>query len=242
MLIWLGLAAVALLALAPLALSLFSVARVRGRREGALSLHRGQLEELNRDLAEHRLLPEEHTAARLEVQRRLLAEADRPDSDTRASSPWVLAAIGACVPAIALLIYLEDGGMPDYRQVAASVTEPAQTGAVAAKQAEDEQMVARLQASLAKLDPHSETTRKGYVMLGNAELELGRLPDAARAWRIALATRFDPQLGAITAEAITESEGHVTQEAATLFKRALAEAPADAPWRPDAQRRLTEAK
>jgi cytochrome c-type biogenesis protein CcmH len=40
------------------------------------------------------------------------------------------------------------------------------------------------------------------------------------------------------AEAITESTGQVTDEAAQLFRRALAEAPPDAPWRPMVERRL----
>ncbi len=54
--------------------------------------------------------------------------------------------------------------------------------------------------------------------------------------------RFEPELGAETAEVITEAEAHVTPEAAGLFKRALAEAPADAPWRQAAQRRVEEVK
>jgi cytochrome c-type biogenesis protein CcmH len=42
------------------------------------------------------------------------------------------------------------------------------------------------------------------------------------------------------AEAITESQGHITDEAAGLFCRALAEAPADAAWRPMVQKRLSQ--
>ena len=80
------------------------------------------------------------------------------------------------------------------------------------------------------------------MLLGNAEVSRGRLSAAADAWRTALATRFDPTLAAEAAEAISETEGRVTDEAAGLFRRALAEAPADAPWRPMAQKRLSEAK
>jgi cytochrome c-type biogenesis protein CcmH len=78
-------------------------------------------------------------------------------------------------------------------------------------------------------------------MLGRTEVSLGHLPEAASAWRRALATRFDPTLAAETAEVITDSEGHVTPEAAALFKRALAEAPADVPWRKAAEKRVSEA-
>ena len=68
------------------------------------------------------------------------------------------------------------------------------------------------------------------------------LQEAADAWRTALATRFDPTIAAEAAEAITETQGRVTEEAATLFRHALAESPADAPWRPMAQKRLSEMK
>ena len=54
--------------------------------------------------------------------------------------------------------------------------------------------------------------------------------------------RFDPTIAAEAAEAITEAQGHVTEEAAALFRRALAELPADAPWRPMAEKRLSEVK
>ena len=77
------------------------------------------------------------------------------------------------------------------------------------------------------------------MLLGNVEVSRGRLNAAADAWRTALATRFDPTLAA---EAMSEAEGRVTDEAAGLFRRALAESPADALWRPMAQKRLSELK
>jgi cytochrome c-type biogenesis protein CcmH/NrfG len=78
-------------------------------------------------------------------------------------------------------------------------------------------------------------------MLGNAELELGHLTEAVEAWKVALAGHFDPRLGAETAELITETTGHVTPEAESLFKRALAEAPPNVPWRQAAEKRVAEA-
>jgi cytochrome c-type biogenesis protein CcmH len=231
-------AAVALLALVPLGWAMLSGGRLRGRRDAALALHRAQLEELDRDLAENRLLPAEHAAARLEVQRRLLAEADQVEAGARTSSLFPVVLTAALVPAVALVIYAADGGAPDYRQRAAAAAQ-AQAGA---STAEDEAVMARLRASLAKLDPHAESTRQGYLLLGNAELRLGHLPETADAFRHALEIRFDPSLGAETAEVITELESHVTPEAKALFVRALAEAPADVPWRKDAEKRVLEAR
>ena len=68
--IWLSIVVVALVAMAPLGVSVWRGGGLRSRREAALALHRAQLTELDRDLAEGRLLATEHEAARLEVQRR----------------------------------------------------------------------------------------------------------------------------------------------------------------------------
>ena len=101
-------------------------------------------------------------------------------------------------------------------------------------------MIAQLRQRLTELDPHSEQARQGYILLGNAEASRGKLNEAADAWRTALATRFDPTIAAEAAEAITEAQGQVTDDAAALFRRAIAELPADAPWRPMAEKRLSE--
>jgi cytochrome c-type biogenesis protein CcmH len=241
MLIWVGIAAVAVVALVPVAWATWSGGRLRGRRDMALALHRAQLAELDRDLAENRLLPAEHVAARLEVQRRLLAEADEAEAGTRRSGPLTLVVTAALVPALALILYFADGGTPDYRARADAAAAQLADAARNSAMTRDMQIVQDLRLRLGTMDPHSEKTWRGYVMLGNAELQLGHLPEAADAWRSALKIRFDPSLGAETAEAITEVDARVTPEAAALFKRALAEAPADVPWRKDAEKRLAEA-
>ena len=233
--IWLWLAVVAGVALLPLAWFGWQGGRLRGRRDAALALHRAQLGELDRDLAQGRLMPAEHEAARLEVQRRLLAEAEQTEAAPARSGPLGVVLVALLVPATALILYVAAGGAPDYaaRQAAQAT--------IGQDTARDEAVTARLREALAKMDPHTDTARRGYVMLGRAELSLGHLPQAADAWRQALAQRFEPDLGAQTAEVISEAEAHVTPEAAALFKRALAEAPANAAWRQAAERRLSEA-
>jgi cytochrome c-type biogenesis protein CcmH len=239
--IWLYLAAIACVALAPLAWFAGRGLRLRGRRDAALALHRAQLTELDRDLAEGRLMPAEHGAARLEVQRRLLAEADRTEAAGAQSGPFGLVLVAALVPAAALVLYVAAGGAPDFAARARAAGEQARTAAADQEAARDADVVARLRAALAGMDPHTETARRGYVMLGRAELSVGHLSQAADAWRQALAQRFEPDLGAETAEAITEAEARVTPEAASLFKRALAEAPPDVKWRSAAEKRVAEA-
>ncbi len=240
--IWLWLLVVACVTLAPVAWFAGQGGRLRGRRDAALALHRAQLTELDRDLAEGRLLPAEHAAARLEVQRRLLREADDAEAGPARSGPFGVVLLTALVPALAVILYVAAGGAPDFRAREAAARQVAQGMAAQARQtAEDEAVIARLRETLAKMDSHTDTARRGYVMLGRAELSLGHLPEAAEAWRQALAQRFEPDLGAETAEVISEAQAHVTPEAANLFRRALAEAPADAPWRKAAEKRVSEA-
>jgi cytochrome c-type biogenesis protein CcmH len=235
--IWLAIALLAAIALAPLALSLRRAAAARSRREAAIALHRAQLAELDRDLADGRIAAAEHASAMLEVQRRLLNAAGGTEDapQTSSASPILIALVLVPLGAFALYVI---GGNPNLP--AAPLTER-----IAASQQRAEQeaaLITQLRRRLAVLDPHSEQARQGYVLLGNAEVSRGRLSAAADAWRTALATRFDATLAAEAAEAISETAGRVTDEAAGLFRRALAEAPADAPWRPMAQKRLSEVK
>jgi len=236
-LIWLAIVLLAAIALAPLALSLRRVATARGRQEAAIALHRAQLAELDRDRAEGRIGAPEHASAVLEVQRRLLAAAGSADAAPRASSRGPVLVAVALVPLGAVVLYLL-GGSPELPSVPLAER-------IAAERARDAQaatLIAQLRRRLEELDPHSEQARQGYILLGNAEATRGRLQEAADAWRVALATRFDPTIAAEAAEALTEVNGRVTEEAAALFRRALDGAAADAPWRPMAQKRLSEAK
>lgn len=238
--IWLCMALVAACALAPFGWGVWHGGRVRGRREAAMALHRAQLTELDRDLAEGRLLESEHAAAQLEVQRRLLADAEMAEAETRKSGSVAVVLTAVLVPAVALFLYVEDG-VPNYRAAAANAAAEAAEQKNGAELARDAELVGKLREALARLDPSTEEARKGFIMLGNGELSLGQLPEAADAWRKALAVRFDPRLAAETAEIITDASGRVTPEAAALFKRALAEAPADVPWRKAAEKRVSEA-
>jgi cytochrome c-type biogenesis protein CcmH len=225
----------AVVALAPLALVLGRHASARGRRDSALAIHRGQLAELDIDLSEGRIAPAEHATARLEVQRRLLAAAETAEAPATHASRVPLLATLILVPVAGVALYAIDGhpAMPAAPLAArlAAANQDAQRSS---------ELIAQLRQRLATLDPKADTTRQGYILLGNAEDSLGHLPEAAEAWRHALDIRFEPYLAALTAEAQTQVSGHVTAESADLFRRALAEGPADAPWRKVAEQRLTE--
>jgi len=233
--IWLAIALLAAIALAPLALSLRRDSAARGRKEAAIELHRAQLAELDRDLADGRIAAPEHANAVLEVQRRLLAIADSNDPEPRRASrsPVLIALV--LLPLGGLALYLV-GGWPS--MPSAPLAE--RIAAAKARAQREAVLIDQLRARLMALDPKTEQARQGYILLGNAEASRGRLRAAADAWRTAINARFDPTIAAEAGEALTEVNGHVTEEAAALFRRALAEAPADAAWRPMAEKRLSE--
>jgi cytochrome c-type biogenesis protein CcmH len=233
--IWLAAALLAGAALAPLALTLRPALTARGRLEAALALHRAQLAELDRDLAEGRIASAEHHGAVLEVERRLLNAAATGEPVAAAAPRGPVWAALVLVPIAAALLYVTGGspGLPA-APLKARI-------AAAERSARDEaRMVEELKTVLGALDPRSDKAREGYVLLGGAEARLGDLKGAVNAWKVALAARFDPTLAMEAAEATAEASGRVTDESAALFRRALATAPPDAPWREMARRRLSE--
>jgi cytochrome c-type biogenesis protein CcmH len=147
----------------------------------------------------------------------------------------VLIALTA-IPLVAAVLYLIGGhpGMP-----AAPLAERLAKAERADHQATV--LINTLKQRLAQLDPRSDTARQGYVLLGNVEDSMGHLAEAAAAWRKAVVIHFDPMLAAQAAEAQTRVDGHLSDDSAALFRRALAAAPADAPWRALVEQRLAEA-
>jgi cytochrome c-type biogenesis protein CcmH len=232
-LIWIALILVSIAAMSPLVWSLRRDAVAKGRQQAAIRFHRGQLAELDRDLADSRIGATEHSAAVLEVQRRLLAAREDTDlgSRTRARSPVLVAII--LVPLAAFALYVV-GGSPNMP----SVPHAELVTAIKQQRAKEDQLIKLLRDKLRTIKPHTEQARQGYILLGNTEASRGDMKAAAEAWNTALATRFDPTLAVETAEAMTEAAGSVTDQAAALFRRALDAAPANAPWRPMAERRL----
>lgn len=213
--IWLLFGGLALLALAPLAWMLLRPPRLRGRAEADLALYQAQLQELEREKEAGRLEPAQYQAARLEVQRRILAAP--PELAAAASggrTPALLAALPFLLAAMALGLYLVRG-TPDMPAVSFAERQRV-------TQAED-RMLEMLRGRVAALDPASDTGRQGLVLLGNAERARGRLAEAATAYRTALAARFDPELAGDLAE--MEIERGETEAAAALLVRALSSAP-----------------
>ncbi len=233
--IWLAAAVLALIALLPAAVGLGKRVRVRGRRDATIELYRAQIIELDRDLAERRISEADHATAMLEVQRRLLAASEAGDTVPAGSDRSRLVFGLALVPLAAFGLYMI-GGRPNVpaEPLASRMTE-------ADRQMADEGvMIQQLQAALDKVDPHSDRARQGDILLGNLQASRGDFGAAAAAWGKALDVRFDPLLAAQVADATSRAEGRVSPASEALFRRALAAAPPDAPWRGEVEQRLAD--
>lgn len=227
----------AALAMAPLALLVRRAPTSRGRREAAIALHRLRLGELDRDRALGLVGPAEHGGARLEIERRLLADAALDEPDDRVGGRATLVTVFALVPLAALALYAA-GGHPGWPSQPLA---PRLAAAMASEQ-QDAAMIGELRADIAALDPHSDRAREGDLLLGQAEAARGGWNAAADAFAAALAIRFDPTIAVEAAEARTRASGRVDATGAALFRRALAVAPADAPWREMALARIAESE
>ncbi len=220
--ILLFLALLALAVLAPLLLVLRSRTDLRGARELALDLHTTQLRELDRDLAEARILPVEHQTARLEIQRRLLAAANTAEPPSRPGASWPILLSALLIPAAGVALYFASGAHPQM---------PSSDHSPQARQIEETVLLETLRDRLDQMDPASDRAREGYALLGKIE--------AAAAYRTALTGKFDPIIALNAAEASVQADGGVTDATANLYQRALAAVPT-APWRQAVENRLAQ--
>jgi cytochrome c-type biogenesis protein CcmH len=201
--IFLWMLGLAILLMAPLAVAFIGGKNIRNRRESALALHKAQLEELVRDLADSRIAAPEYNAAKLEVERRLLTADSFTERTMDGNARFLLIATVLAVPIMAFALYLP-GSTPNIP------SEPhakwlVQEQAVSARLTG---LIAVLQARLANEDPNSADASQGQAYL---------------------------------AEALAEQAGAITPEALGLFRQSLANAPADASWRPLDEQRIAQA-
>ena len=201
-----------------------------------MALHHAQLAEAEKDLATGVNIASERLGAVTDVQRRILASADEREVELTDGARTPLLAALACVPLIALALYLANGS-PRLPGVAGGsvVAEPTPS-----PEAEDN-LLSGLRARALSSPTNSAAARSAYIALGRAEAGHGDMAAAAAAWTTALSISFDPTLAAATAEALFEGSGRVDAGARELFQKALASAPADAPWRSMVVKRLAEA-
>jgi len=190
--------------------------------ESVVAVFRRQLTNLDSEIAQGRLAPDEAAAVRAEITRRMISAADQEAQYSQpavlgsAATSWRIGAavgIAALLPAAALAIYSAVG--------APAAIERGGSGAAALATDERAKLAAaaeQLKARLQQEPGHVE----GWVLLARTFVSLERYPEARSAYSqaIALAPR-DPRLHAEFGELLVlAAGGEVTTEAEAEFAKA----------------------
>ncbi|MFZ5789405.1 MAG: c-type cytochrome biogenesis protein CcmI [Pseudomonadota bacterium] len=238
MMLWLAIAILTAAALLALTWPLMKRAEPPVPAEGAdLAVYRDQLAELERDLKRGLIAPDAAAAARLEIERRLLAAEQArpaPRRQTTATRRNLVVALTLLVAAGAPALYLDLGapGVPD-RPLPDGPRAAGPSGAGGS--AENPPVPPALQplvgaadtlASKLDADPSDAV---GWARLGDLYLTLQRYADAADALEQAIQQGADPKLTQSRyGEALTQlAQGAVTPDAATALRKGLAADPTD---------------
>lgn len=230
--LWLALAIMTLIAVALVVAPLVRGAgRPAPRRDYDLRVYRAQLDELAREQEGGLLGEREAAAARLEVERRMLAadaaarQPGRPAATRGISWPAVIALLIA-LPALAGGLYWRLGS-------------PGQPAAPFAERAEERRQLAAAEAlpsvptMIARLEKRVEADPgdlASWLRLGRAHALAGQFEQAAETYRQALARHEDAAaLHSGLGEALVMAEGGVVSpEAHAAFERAIELDPGDA--------------
>lgn len=185
------------------------------------ALYRRQLADIDAELAQGRLTPEQAAAVRSDITRRMLAAAERDDAARAASTgpgtepSWRIGAaigIAAVLPAAAIAVYFAVGTPSAVdRSVATDALPPHGAAALAAA-------AARIKTHL----QHAPGDLKGWVLLGRTLAALGRFPEARDAYAHAIAlapgeTALHAELGEVL---VFAAQGTVTPAAEAEFAKA----------------------
>ncbi|HEX3416975.1 MAG TPA: c-type cytochrome biogenesis protein CcmI [Stellaceae bacterium] len=190
--------------------------------ESILAVFRRQLTNLDNEVAQGRLAPDEATAARAEITRRMLSAADQETQNSRpavlgsAATSWrigVAVGIAALLPAAALAIYAAVGAPRAIEPGGSAVAAPAADNR-AKLAAAAEQLEARLQQEPGHVE--------GWVLLARTFASLERYPEARSAYAQAIALApNEPRLHAELGELLVlAAGGDVPAEAEAEFAKA----------------------
>jgi cytochrome c-type biogenesis protein CcmH len=144
------------------------------RQELNAAIYRDQFAELERDRSEGALSQDDYVQAHAELQRRLIEDSAISDSTaaTTQVSRAVPTALAIALPLVAVLLYLMLGSP-------AGLNPPPPPTAEHQFTAQDiDRMVSRLAANLENNPDNPE----GWAMLGRSYRQMGRMPDAVRAY------------------------------------------------------------
>jgi cytochrome c-type biogenesis protein CcmH len=224
MMFWVFAALFSLLALALIVLpALRRPVAVPGRSVYDRAIYKDQLTEIDRDLERGVLSAEQAAAARLEVERRILATVEEPPTAHGAGAPrFLLGAIGLAAVIAAGAVYLAIGSpsVPDQPVDARVPPDAPKDFAESA-----ERLAERLQ--------ENPDDGEGWLLLARTQAVLERYHAAADSYRRAMALtgdRADAAAG-YGEMLVLSSNGMVTPAARQAFETAVAKDPSNAPAR-----------
>lgn len=216
---WIIIAAMAVSAAALLLLPFLRRRFAAARRDYDIAVYRDQLAEVARDEARGLLSGEEAAAARLEIERRILAAdtAQAPAAPVSKRSRAVLAIVAVLAPLAAIALYL-DQGAPNLPGRPFAERTPGDAGHEL-DAAQLRAMVDKLATKLADRPDDLE----GWAILGRSYMALERFDEAAAAFATAASLKpDDAAFAASEGEALVLANGGlVTPEARDAFEDAL---------------------
>ena len=186
-----------------------------------LFVYRDQLAEIDRDAARGEIGAEQAAAARIEVERRLLAIA--PATASRPLAPRMVSIVLAiAVPAAAVGVYLFLGtpGIPSQPFAERTTTVDAA--------AQSDETITQLAERLAARLADEPDNRAGWILLARTYTGLQRFEDAAQAYGQAIENGFDEaEMYAAQGESLTAAAGGIVKpNARSAFAAALERNPA----------------
>ncbi len=229
MMLWLAIlcltTATALAVARPLLGSKPALPQPEANEAGRVAVYADQLAEIDADLARGVIGAAEADAARLELSRRLLAQASATtgkgsEVGRREPSPAMRVAIVAVIPAVAVALYAVLGrpsleGRPHFPDLTADA-KPSQ-GAPGATNVE--QLIAKVEARLREVPQDG----RGWDALAPVYLKVQRYEEARMAFAraIELLGETPKRLSGFAESAIRAKDGLVTEEARDAFEKVL---------------------
>jgi cytochrome c-type biogenesis protein CcmI len=190
------------------------------RSEYDLEVYRHQLEELQNELERGVITAEEESAARLEIERRILVTAEMEDSigGSASSAPQIIGVliVAISIPALAsgLYLYIGNPQAPDHPLAARTPVETAQS----ASAGDLETVISRLQARLAR----DTGSLADWLLLGQSYNVMRRYEEAIAAYRRADGLKPDDVniMTSLGETLVLAASGTVTPEAQSIFRNA----------------------
>jgi cytochrome c-type biogenesis protein CcmH len=218
MMLWFALALMTGAAMAAVAWPL--TRQVRALRSGSdLAVYRDQLEEVRRDHAAGRIGDSEAEAAQVEVSRRLLAAADAQAAQEAAQAAAMPTAQShRRAVALAALLVVSFGSAGTYLSLG-SPSLPGQPLASRDPGQSIDGMIAQVEGHLAR----NPNDGRGWEVIAPVYLRLGRVDDAIKARRnaLALSGETSERQAGLGEALVAASDGKITPEAKKSFTRAV---------------------